>query len=168
MRERDISKGKTGPREGATEGRHLPAPDASPARNRPEDEHISGNGRVLLMDDEEMARIVTGELLSGLGYEVVAVPDGGEAVRAYRRASEEGNPFDAVIMDLTVPGGMGGVETPVRLREFDPGVRAVVYSGYSSDPVMSDYGRYGFRGRLAKPFRLGELGRVVRDVVSGR
>ncbi len=117
------------------------------------------------MDDEEVLRNVAVDLLATIGYEGTAVRDGAEALAAYRAAMEAGSPFDAVIMDLTVPGGMGGKEAVGKLLEIDPGAKAVVSSGYSNDPVMSDFRRYGFRGVIAKPYRLQELGEVLGSVV---
>jgi len=154
------------PGTGTTFEFHLPASRSRPADPPAVEGHPCGEGRILLMDDEEMIRTVTEEMLKSLGYEVVATSDGEEAIRAYRKAAEEGNPFRAVITDLTVPGGMGGLETLRNLAAFDPEVRAIVYSGYSNDPVMSDYSRYGFRGRITKPFPMAELGRVLREVLA--
>ncbi len=127
---------------------------------------VTGKGRVLVMDDEEMVRDVSREMLDLLGYEAECVADGKEAVEFFMKAKEEGRPFDAVILDLTVPGGMGGVETVERLLEIDPGVRAIVSSGYSRDPIMSDYKKYGFRSVMAKPYRVAEFSRVVKGVLG--
>ena len=84
----------------------------------------------------------------------------------YKKAKESGNPFDIVIMDLTVPGGMGGKEAIKRLLEIDPGVRAIVSSGYSNDPVMSNFKRYGFKGVVAKPYKMKDLAEVLRRVIA--
>jgi PAS domain S-box-containing protein len=126
-----------------------------------------GKRRVLVMDDEEMVREVALEFLGYLGYEGEAVGSGEEAVAAYRSAREAGRPYSAVIMDLTIPGGMGGRDAVLRLRDLDPGVRAIVSSGYSNDPVMADPGKFGFRGVIAKPYRIRELGEVIDQVLSG-
>ncbi|MDD5761056.1 MAG: ATP-binding protein [bacterium] len=126
-----------------------------------------GKHRVLVMDDEEMVREVALEFLGYLGYEGEAVGSGEEAVAAYRSAREAGRPYSAVIMDLTIPGGMGGRDAVLRLRDLDPGVRAIVSSGYSNDPVMADPGKFGFRGVIAKPYRIRELGEVIDQVLSG-
>ncbi len=122
--------------------------------------------RVLVMDDEEMVREVALEYLGHLGYEGEAVVSGEEAVAAYRGARDEGHPYSAVIMDLTIPGGMGGKEAVRRLRDLDPDVRAIVSSGYSNDPVMADPRNFGFRGVIAKPYRIRELGEAIDQVLS--
>jgi len=102
-----------------------------------------------------------------LGYEVDFAKDGKEAIELYKKAKESSKPFDVVIMDLTIPGGMGGKETVKKLLEIDPDAKAIVSSGYSSDPIMSDYKSYGFRGVVVKPYNTVELSRVVADVVKG-
>ena len=146
----------------------LPASEREPeqAAVRAE-EVVRGRGRVLVMDDEEMVREVLGEMLRYLGYEVAFAQDGAEAVRMYRRSLEEGRPFDCVILDLTVPGGMGGREALRRLRRIDPKVRAIVSSGYSQDPVVAQHRRYGFQGVVVKPFDLRQLSQVLHEVMAG-
>ncbi|MEK6589500.1 MAG: PAS domain S-box protein [Nitrospinota bacterium] len=130
------------------------------------EKHVAGKGRVLVMDDEEMIGNLTREILSDTGYEVDLCRDGEEAIDVYRKAKESGRPFDAVIMDLTIPRGMGGGEAIKRLLKIDPDVRVIVSSGYSSDPIMSDYKTYGFKGVIAKPYDVQELSRIVSDVIS--
>jgi CheY-like chemotaxis protein len=117
------------------------------------------------MDDEQAVRDVIEELLAVHGYSVVSAADGREAIDLYRRARQRGERFDAVIVDLTVPGGMGGRETVERLRQIDPDLRAVVLSGYSNDPVMAHYREHGFRAALGKPFKVDELLRIVEETV---
>jgi CheY-like chemotaxis protein len=141
----------------ASENQHETVSAAAPERV------IRGKGRVLLMDDEEMVREVAAEMLAHLGYEVVAVGDGRDAIRTYQEAMAAGRKFDAVITDLTVPGGMGGKDAVAALRQIDPEVHAVVSSGYADDPVMAEYQRFGFRGVVAKPFTVRELGRVLQE-----
>jgi len=118
---------------------------------------VMGEGKVLVMDDEKRIRDLAEEMLSSLGYSITTAVDGSEAVEIYQEAMESGTPFGAVIMDLTVPGGMGGKEAIRKLIEVDPEVRAIVSSGYSNDPIMSDFREYGFSGFIAKPYRVGEL-----------
>lgn len=113
--------------------------------------------RILIMDDEEAIRELTSQLLSTLGYEVTAAPDGLEAVRLYERALRRGEHFQAVILDATVRGGMGGVATIERLRSMDPKVNAIICSGYSDEAALSEFLAYGFRGALPKPFTRSEL-----------
>lgn len=127
--------------------------------------------RVLVMDDEEIVREVAVEFLGHLGYEAVAVEAGEDALESYRAAKSSGRPFSIVIMDLTIPGRMGGKEAVRRLLELDPSARAVVSSGYSTDPVMADHRKHGFRGVIAKPYRIRELREVIEAVLepaSGR
>jgi two-component system cell cycle sensor histidine kinase/response regulator CckA len=126
-----------------------------------------GKGRVLVMDDEPFVREVLGRMLRALGYAAAATADGAAAVEAYRGGIESGQPFDAVILDLTVPGGIGGAKALELLRALDPAVKAIVSSGYSDDPVMGRYREYGFCGVLAKPFQVAGLGAVLRDVLDG-
>jgi len=125
-----------------------------------------GSGKVLLMDDEGFIKDVAGRMLKHLGYSVETVAEGLAAVALFRQAREKGEPFDAVILDLTVPGGMGGVETVAKLREIDPGVRAIASSGYSVDPVMARPHDYGFSSMLVKPFKIEELGKAILDVIG--
>jgi PAS domain S-box-containing protein len=113
--------------------------------------------RILVMDDEAAIRELTSQLLGTLGYEVTAVPDGLEAVRLYERALRRGEHFQAVILDATVRGGMGGVATIERLRTMDPKVNAIICSGYSDEAALSEFLAYGFRGALPKPFTRTEL-----------
>ncbi len=127
--------------------------------------NLRGQGRILVMDDEEPVLKLARMALLRLGYDVEAVTDGATAVTAYKKAMEEGNSFDAVIMDLTIPGGVGGKETLARIRRIDPLVKAIVSSGYSNDPVMADYESYGFCGRVAKPYKVRELAEVVGSVL---
>ncbi|MDH4163465.1 MAG: PAS domain S-box protein [Nitrospirota bacterium] len=123
-------------------------------------------GRVLVMDDEEDVRETAGSVLKRLGYSVALAEDGNQTITMYREAMERGEPFDAVIIDLTVPGGMGGREAVRLLREIDPSVRAIVSSGYSNDPVMAEYEDYGFAGMVSKPYRMKDLGLAVQRVLA--
>ncbi|MFZ5993407.1 MAG: ATP-binding protein [Thermodesulfobacteriota bacterium] len=138
------------------------------AGGKPKEEIIGGEGTVLLMDDEEVVRDVAGEMLKHMGYTVEFAEDGVGAIDLYIKARSSGRPFDVVIMDLTIPGGMGGKEAIKRLREINPSVKAVVSSGYSNDPIMADFRSYGFSGIVAKPYKIEELGRVLDTVRKGR
>ncbi len=125
----------------------------------------TGKGKILVMDDEELVRKVVGEMLVFLGYEVEFAKEGIEAIELYKKAKAQGQPFDAIIMDLTIPKGMGGKETINKLLEIDPTVKAIVSSGYSTDPVMTEFTKYGFKGFIIKPFKIKELGEVLYRVI---
>jgi len=125
---------------------------------------MKGSGRVLIMDDDDTIRLGMTALLGELGYEVETTADGEEAIERYGEALKSDRPFDAVILDLTVPGGMGGAETIERLKELDPRVKAIVSSGYSTDPIMANYQKYGFKAVLPKPFQPAELSRAMEQV----
>lgn len=122
--------------------------------------------RILVMDDQKMVLDVAKEMLSYLGYSVDCALDGSETLRMYREAMDSGRKYDLVVMDLTVPGGMGGVETVRQLREMDPKAKVVVSSGYSNNPVMANYTDYGFDGVVPKPYHVDQL-KVVLDGVLG-
>jgi CheY-like chemotaxis protein len=128
---------------------------------------VMGKGRILIMDDEVQIRYTTGQLLRNIGYDVEVCREGQEAIRLYRSAKEEERSFDAVILDLTIPGGLGGEVVVKRLLEIDPDVKAIVSSGYSNDPILSNSKGYGFCGCLSKPFEIKELNKVLRDVITG-
>ena len=147
---------------------YLPAqPEAAAAPAAVEASPTTGQGRILVVDDDEALLVTSRRMLEYLGYEVDTVGDGNEALDAYRVARDEGRPFAAVIFDLTIPGGMGGQEAIGRLLELDAGARAIASSGYSTDPIMSDYGQYGFRGVVVKPYDIKELGRVLDQALAG-
>jgi len=118
------------------------------------------------MDDEPEILNFSHAALKRLGYETELARDGAEAIRRYREAQEAGRPFSAVIMDLTIPGGMGGKEAIKHLLELDSQARAIVSSGYSNDPVMAEFLKYGFRGVAAKPYEIRELAKVLSDVIG--
>ncbi len=117
--------------------------------------------RVLVMDDEPAIRDLTTQLLASLGYEATSVPDGQEAVQTYERALRRGENFQAVILDATIRGGMGGLATIERLRSLDPNVTAIICSGYSDEAALAEFLAYGFRGALPKPFSREELAEVL-------
>jgi len=146
---------------------YLPASDKPVEWQSPQEGSVtSGSGRVLVMDDEEMVRDVAAGMLRTAGYDVMLASDGNEAVEAFADAFRSGRRFDAVIMDLTVPGGMGGEEAVRRMQAIDPGVRAIVSSGYSNNPVMSHFRDHGFRGVVIKPYTVEQLTATVHDVLT--
>ncbi len=154
------------PGHGTTFFIYVPATDKIP-QVEPEYEEPPkvGIGRILIMDDEEMVSKVAVEMLCSLGFEASAVRDGQEVIDAYKAAVESDKPFDVVIMDLTVPGGMGGEKAIVKLLEIDPDIKAIVSSGYSNNPVLAEYSDYGFMGYIAKPFSLSELSNSLFKVL---
>jgi PAS domain S-box-containing protein len=123
-------------------------------------------GRVLFMDDEEPILRMAEKLMQRMGLEFESVADGRAAIARYRSAKEAGRPFDLVVMDLTIPGGMGGREAISILRDYDPGVKAIVSSGYSSDLALADFRKHGFRGMVAKPYAISELASVIRNALA--
>jgi len=123
-----------------------------------------GKGKILLMDDEEIVRAVVGEMLRMVGHDVEFAKDGQEAIELFRKAHASKSPFSAVIVDLNVPGGMGGKETVQHLRRIDSNVKAVVSSGYSDDPILTNYREHGFYAVVAKPFRVQELSDALRGL----
>jgi CheY-like chemotaxis protein len=131
-----------------------------------QDEVLSGKGSILLMDDEKFVREVAGRMLERLGYRVEFAADGADAIDQYRKAQESGREFDAVILDLTVPGGMGGKDAIQKIREIDPKVKAIVSSGYSENRVMSEYKQYGFCGVLPKPYNVQVMSRALQSVIN--
>jgi CheY-like chemotaxis protein len=158
-------------RRGTTFHIYLPSangksPDQITAAVTEQEIPIFGEGRILVMDDEAMIRKLAGELLSYLGYEVDFALDGAEAIKRYKEAMSAKKPFDAVILDLTVKGGMGGKETIKKLTKIDPHVVAIVSSGYCNDPGITDFGQYGFSGVVTKPYTMSELGEKLNQVVS--
>jgi len=126
---------------------------------------LRGQGRILLIDDDEAVRRSAEEMLKRLGYDVESVKDGREGVRLYLRAKESRRSFRAIIMDLTIRGGMGGKEAIKRIREADPSVRVILSSGYSDDPVLQEFTEYGFSGAIRKPYSIEQLAEVVHEVV---
>mgnify|MGYP001098699542 CR=1 FL=1 len=153
---------------GSTFHVYLPAsPEKIPTdKGKVKEKPVVGRGRILLMDDERYIRNLLDRMLDSIGYEVTLATDGVEAIELYREAKDSGRPYDAVILDLTVPGGMGGKVAIQRLKEIDPEVKAIVSSGYSDDPVLSDFGEYGFSGFIAKPYRIRELSSVLHKVIT--
>ncbi|WP_459860973.1 hybrid sensor histidine kinase/response regulator [Desulfuromonas carbonis] len=155
------------PGEGASFHLRLPAlPTVKPTAPALDHALLTGQGRILVMDDDPLILDVARHSLEALGYQVECATDGREAFALYRRNQEAGTPFAAVILDLTIPGGCGGKETIALLLELDPAVKAIVSSGYSEDPVLADFGASGFSGALAKPYRIESLSRILHEVLT--
>ena len=127
---------------------------------------VAGRGKVLLVDDEEIILDVSREVLRFLGYDAAFAKEGGAAIELYRKEKESGRPFDLVIIDLTIPEGLGGLETIEKLRMYDPAVKAVVSSGHANDPAIQEYARYGFSGRLTKPYRINEMKALLESMIQ--
>ncbi len=157
------------PGEGALFTIYLPASDAEVvAEITPTPQEIVHRGKVLVLDDEEVICELVAYALTPLGYEVEQAYDSLTMLAMYREAMEKREPFDAVVMDLTIPGGMGGKEAIVKLLELDPQARAIVSSGYAMDPIMSRYREYGFSGVIAKPYDIDELAVVIANTISAK
>jgi len=155
--------------EGATFHVYLPACAAELVRTRSlRDDIVTGEGRVLLMDDDEMVIDIAGEMLARLGYDAEFASNGSEVIELYEDARGSGAPFDAVILDLTIRGGMGGREVVGRLREIDPGVKAIASSGYSDDPVMADFEAHGFVGVIPKPYEMRSLSEMLKKAIEAK
>jgi PAS domain S-box-containing protein len=129
---------------------------------------VRGTGRVLVMDDEDMIRVIASQMLVKLGYTVDVAADGAEAIARYTKARQAGKPFDLVIMDLTIPGGLGGKDTIRMLRELYPEVKAIVSSGYSNDPVMAEFEKHGFCGVVGKPYTIRTLSEAVAQAIPSK
>lgn len=129
-----------------------------------EEVKFTGQGRILIMDDQESILKMVGRMLNNMGYETELAMDGSEAIEKYREAWQGQKPFDLVILDLTVPGGMGGAKTLPELLKINPGVKAVVSSGYSNDPIMANYEDYGFCGVVPKPYTKAQLAEALNKI----
>lgn len=143
-----------------------------PASTKPVDEKRRlaplpvGNGKILVMDDESIILDIAYNLLTALGYNVALAKDGSRAVELYQEAMVAGSPFSAVVLDLTVPGGMGGHEACTKLLALDPNVKAIVSSGYSNDPIMANFVKYGFISCIAKPYDVQRFGKAIHNVLN--
>jgi CheY-like chemotaxis protein len=127
---------------------------------------MTGKGKILLMDDEQIILDVTQEVLKFLGYDVMFAQEGETAYNLYVQEKNAGVPFDIVILDLSVPEGMGGKEAIAKLKTFDPDVKAIVSSGYSNDPVVQDFTRYGFSGKLSKPYKINDMKTILEQLMA--
>ncbi|MCE5296479.1 MAG: response regulator [Euryarchaeota archaeon] len=147
---------------------YLPASEKMPVLVVTPVELVQGSGKVLWMDDEDAIRDLATIMLSSLGYEPSVAQDGKEAIMMYEEAIADGHPYSAVILDLTIPGGMGGRETIKRLIEIDKKIKAIVCSGYSNDETISKFREHGFAGSLPKPFKMHDLERILNEVTNLR
>jgi PAS domain S-box-containing protein len=157
------------PRLGTTFTIYLPAVDQkiSPS-SEAKIKLYSGKGKILVMDDEDLVREVVGKMVAYLGYDANLARDGAEAISIFTEAQKSGQPFDAVILDLTVPGGMGGKEAMENLLKIDPKVKAIASSGYSDDPIMAEFHKYGFSAIIPKPYRVMEAGKILHDIIANK
>jgi len=152
---------------GTTVTLYLPASDQEPgSTERTTAGPPRGRGSVLVIDDEEMIRESAREALRRLGYDVTVAKEGSEGVRLYEETLQRAKPFDAVLLDLTIAGGMGGEEAVRDLPRIDPGARVIASSGYSNDPVMANFPKYGFRDVIIKPYRIDDLGDVLHKLMK--
>ncbi|MBL4867285.1 MAG: response regulator, partial [Pseudomonadales bacterium] len=125
-----------------------------------------GSGKIMVMDDDKMIREVAQSMLEHMGYEVVLSADGEEALKTYQQCLVDSSPVDVIIMDLTIPGGMGGEEAIKAMLEIDTQAKVIVSSGYSNDPVIANYAEYGFKAYLVKPYRQADLGEAITKALD--
>jgi CheY-like chemotaxis protein len=156
------------PDTGTTFTIHLPASETAPATAKIHTTEANQKiaGKILIMDDEEVVRETCGEMLVVMGHAVDYAANGQEALDKYQQALQERQPFDLVIMDLTIPGGIGGKEAIQLLLEIDPKAKAIVSSGYSHDDVMANFRDYGFLGVVAKPYILDSFAKVIQKILT--
>lgn len=153
--------------DGTTIHIYLPAAEKEAVEEKyVEEQAFKGKSKILVMDDEKMFKNLSQQMLRSLGCEVEFVKEGTEAIEVYKRAMESGEPFDAVILDLTVRGGMGGKQTILKLKEIAPEVKAVISSGYPNDPAMSDFREYGFIAALAKPYSKKDISEALHKALE--
>ncbi|MCP5006764.1 MAG: response regulator [Planctomycetes bacterium] len=122
--------------------------------------------KILIMDDEEPIRYTTGELLKDMGYDSMITGDGFEAISIYKKEMERGRHFDIIILDLIVPGGMGGEETMRKLLEIDNEVKVILTSGNLDDPILKNFREYGFTDVILKPYSIEELAKILRSIIT--
>jgi len=127
---------------------------------------MTSKGKILLMDDEQIILDVTLEVLTFLGYDVSFARDGAEALDLYTKEKAAGHPFDIVILDLSIPNGIGGKDAIGHIRAFDPAVKAIVSTGYTNDPVVQNFEQYGFSGILSKPYKINDLKTVLEQLMQ--
>ncbi|ODA38863.1 PAS domain-containing hybrid sensor histidine kinase/response regulator [Desulfosporosinus sp. BG] len=156
------------PGQGTVVSVYLPAiPGMALSEKEAIEQPLSGQGKILVMDDQATIREVIGGMLAQLCCEPSFAVDGEEAILLYKEAIEKGEPYDAVIFDLTIPGGGGGRKALAEITKIDPHVKGIASSGYSNDAIMTDFKKYGFTAALPKPFCLEELSRVLRNTILG-
>lgn len=152
---------------GSTFSIYLPTSKRKQKKTRGTEDLIeTGGGKILVVDDEEPIRKLTNKMLKKLGYKADVVSNGFQAIKHYQKAMRISRPYDAVILDLTVPGGLGGREIVEQLYQIDPGVKAIVSSGHSNDPILADYKTSGFCQRLVKPYKVEDLSRVLKQILK--
>lgn len=146
---------------------YLPATTESiPSGPSPSDTLVNGRGRILVLDDEDYILDLLHEMLDHMGYAVTCCQDGTDVIDAYQRAVAENYSIAAVILDITIPGGMGGYETFKHLRDLNPHIKAIISSGYTNSPLMANFAEYGFAGVIAKPYTVDKLQEVLFRVLS--
>ncbi|HBP89356.1 MAG TPA: hybrid sensor histidine kinase/response regulator, partial [Nitrospiraceae bacterium] len=145
---------------------YLPTSTSRSTQNdEPSESLVHGAGRILVMDDEEDIQDVLGKMLEHLGFAVDFANDGRRAIALYSQAVRDGNPYVASILDLTIPGGMGGKETLRLIKDAHPDAKVIVSSGYSNDPVMAHANKFGFSGFIAKPYNLVDLSKLLSQIL---
>ena len=125
------------------------------------------NGRILLMDDEPLIQKVTGQMLKSLGYEALITSTGEEAIELYQQHMDQGTPIDALILDLSILGGMGAEDTIINLKRIDSKVKAILSTGFAHDRQVVGHKKYGFAAVLVKPYKLKELKETLKKVLAG-
>jgi DNA-binding NtrC family response regulator len=162
------------PGKGTTFTAWLPAADdgatvsAAMGTNRADPMVPRGSARVLLMDDDEDILRIGGIMLGHMGLEATLASDGAQALRQFVEARDAGRPFDLIILDLTIRGGLGGKATIEQIRKMDPVVPAIVSSGYSNDPVLSDFKKFGFQAMVSKPYEVTQMAKTIRELLALR
>lgn len=152
---------------GTTFTLYLPAsPTGTVTRREEERTHYRGAGKILVMEDERVVRNLLAEILKHCGYSATLTLDGVSAVEAYTIALEDGDAYDAVIMDRTIPGGMGGKEAVMHILEIDPKAKVIASSGYSNNPAMANYREFGFVGILPKPYKTTQLSKILHTILT--
>ena len=146
---------------------YLPISEKQDLRKQAKEEKILyGCGKILVMDDEKMVRNIADRMLKKIGYEVVLAKDGAETIKLYKQAVQSRRPFEAVIMDLTIPGAIGGKEAIKTLLKINPEVKAIVSSGYANDPILAHFKDYGFQGVIPKPYSIEEMSNILYKVIN--